>query len=246
MGFIKERIDDGENKIIKTGIIERILMPLLIGSREFEEELETLVKDEIHSDSETTRYLAHLFANVTVPRWEEIRWYWSGLRKETPSEEDRPYVFREKLDLSRKVGDGCLALCAFYNGDERPNNIKVVPIPIEEPLQEPIPTVDKRRFANEYVPVPFDKPSRNSKPVEPGLEIAGLGRAGYHTAGFYSAVLGQETHPYPTLAQIFPLVIVKVGPAILREYLGAINPPQRIILYTPRGELIFRLRTSLS
>lgn len=109
----------------------------LIGSRKFEEELETLVDNELHSDRETTRYLAHLFANVKVPRWEEIGWYWSGLRKETPSEEDRPYVFREKLNLSRKVGDGCLVIGAFYKGDQKPSSIKL-PIPVEEPPQESI------------------------------------------------------------------------------------------------------------
>lgn len=65
-------------------------------------------------------------------------------------------------------------------------------------------------------------------------------------AGLYSAMLSQETHPYPTLAQIFPLVIVKVGPSILRNCLGDLNPPQRVIFYTPHGEILLRLRTSLS
>ena len=89
--------------------------------------------------------------------------------------------------------------------------------------------------------------SFKSSPIEPGLEIAGLGRAGYNTAGLYSTMIGEEDgHTYHALSQQFLRIIAKVGPAILRNYLGMINPPQRIVIYTPHGEMLFRLRNSVS
>lgn len=160
-------------------------------------------------------------------------------------QEDTMRVFGEKLDLSRKVGDSCLTLCAFYRGDEKPRSIKVVPLPMQEPFQ-PAKETDKRVVTEYFEPTPLDKPKRfESQQPEPGLEIAGLGRVSYNIAGLYSAMLGNdEAVVYPVLSRSFLHIIAKLGPAILRKYLGVLNPPQRVVVYTPHGDMLFRLRHS--
>ncbi len=82
---------------------------------------------------------------------------------------------------------------------------------------------------------------------EPGLELADLGKAGYNVAGFYAAAIGDEKGiVYRRLADGFLQIIVRLGPPIFRNYLGDTNPPQRIIVYTPHGERLLRLRHSMS
>ena len=93
----------------------------------------------------------------------------------------------------------------------------------------------------------FYKEETDGRSGRPGLELAGLGKAGYNAAGFYATMLGkEESAVYPQLSNGFPMVIVRVGPAIFRKYLGDLNPPQRVIFYTPHGEIILRFRPSLS
>ena len=219
--------------------------PLILGSV-LEQEMQELIETELpNSDPHTTRYLARLFSAVQNQTWEDIRLMRSGVRQETLSRNDRPHVFEEKLDLSRRVGDGCLALCAFYTGDAKPAGIKLNQLPVREPSPEPVPSVDKRRFANEYEPTPLRKPMRfKSKPIEPGLEVADLGRTSYAMASLYSGMLQQhESWVYQRLAENFLPVIIWVAPAILRNYMGNMNPPKRVIVYTPHGEMLFRLKS---
>ena len=98
---------------------------------------------------------------------------------------------------------------------------------------------------NSLVYCTFYKEETDGRSGRPGLELASLGRAGYNAAGLYASMLNEENAAiYPQLSHILPTVIVRVSPRILRNYLGDINPPQRVIFYTPRGEIILRLRNS--
>jgi hypothetical protein len=79
--------------------------------------------------------------------------------------------------------------------------------------------------------------------TQPPIELAArLGRVGYKAAGFYATVMGQKSEPYATLDYMFLPIAVRIGPRLLK----CRNPPQRIILHTPYGERVLRVRYSLS
>ena len=179
-------------------------MSLVLGSQGLVGGVKRLVESELPDfDSQTAQYLAELFATAPLPRWEEIRWDWSGATQlGTPNEPDgRVRVLGLKLQHSKEMGDGCLKLSTFYR-EERSGGLPVVE------------------------------------------SVARLGRAGYKSASFYATMLGKENGTYNVLEGGFLQVILKLGPSLFRNYLGDNNPPRRIVVHTPYGERLLRLRYS--
>jgi len=89
-----------------------------------------------------------------------------------------------------------------------------------------------------------EETSRTQPPID---LVVRVGEAGYKTAGFYAAIVGEGKEiVYPVLADEFPQIVVRLGPSLFEHYLRDRNPPRRVVLHTPYGERFFRVRYSMS